>query len=207
MPHDKRSLINLALGHLGEPPVSAEQLAADPPEPNVQKALVQYDQAADTAQASAPWLCCLKWETLDVEDTVAPEPDTVSAYLLPDGALHVWAVDLPEDAVWRQAVDVGEDDSVRKVVRTDQTGSLTLAYTRRIPIAGWDPLLADAFGYQLAARLAGPIKGDETLGDRRQAQAEVAYAKARGGEAGRSKTHLLHGGGPVAQGRALGASV
>lgn len=206
MAHDKRSLINLALGHLGEPPVSAEQLAADPPEPNVEKALVQYDQAADTAQASAPWLCCLKWATLDVEDTVEAEPDTVSAYLLPDDALHVWTVDLPEDAVWRQAVEV-DGEAVRKVVRTDQTGALTLAYTRRTPIAGWDPLLADAFGYQLAARLAGPIKGDIRLGATMQQLADVAYTRARGGEAGRSKGALLHGGGPVAQGRALGASV
>lgn len=200
--HTKRTLINLAMVWLGQEGVSEADLAADPPSSKVEKALANYEQAADTAQASAPWLCCLEWRTLDPDATVPAEPDTVSAYLLPDRALHVWSVDLPEGTIWRQAVAIGAGDSVRKVVRADWAQPLTLAYTRRTPVAGWDPLLADAFGLELAARLAGPINGDSGLGQQLRNRTREAYAKAAGADMGRSQGHGLHGPGGMAQARA-----
>lgn len=179
----KLSIINLAFAHLGEPLV--RDLAGDPPLPSVVKALAQWGQALETALAMVPWLCATESPRLDADLVSDAEAARDWRYrwrfTCPRGTIKVWNVE--GDFAWQAGAVVGEDGGVRRVIRANVSGPLLVDLIVTRPPEALTPLLADALGWELASRLAGPIQSNESKAQWAAKQAEKAYILAASTEA------------------------
>jgi len=198
------ALINLALGHLGEPSLRSVDLTEDPPSPTAAKVLPIYGPTAKVAQSKAPWLCCLQWATLSVAADIPGDWKHPYVFRLPDGALQLWELEgVPVGSAWARGVHIAPGGETVRVLRAQVRGPLQVSYTRATPEAGWDDALRDAFAYELAGRIAGPLQADAELGAAMRRAAKAAFAEALGSEAGQDGGQVpSFGMGPVAAARA-----
>lgn len=185
------SVVNLAFAHLGEPVVDA--ITGDPKPANVVKALAAWPQALDVACSKAPWLCCLERAT--IARTPTPDEDEVNGvagdwafdyvFKLPVETLRIWYVDDCEQSfAWERSRVIQGAFVGRPVIRATTEGPIKAAYTRRTIPELLSPLLIEALGLELAARLAGPIQSDAVKARDLRKQAAEAYGLAMGAEAG-----------------------
>lgn len=177
----KLQIINLALGHLGEPPVTA--IDGDPHPPSVAKALLHWDQALEVALSQAGWLCALESRTLDPVANEAGDWRYGALYLLPAATLRVWNVVTGPELKWQSGTDVDDSGAMRRTIRTNGSGALYVDLVMRRPVEAMTPLLADALSWELASRLAVPIQSSEDKAQWAARRAETAYARAASAEA------------------------
>lgn len=179
----KLELVNLAFGHLAEPTVL--ELGGDPPPPNVQKALTQLPTALDDVLSSAPWLCAMESRTLAL---MTPPPQgwgdwrTPHRFELPRECLRLWHVEDGHLFGWAKGVHVGVGGAVTDVVKATEATPLNVDLILRRPPEALPPLLFTAVSYELAARLAGPIKGDEGKAAKLREARDDAIRRAEGVE-------------------------
>lgn len=204
----KLQIVNLAFSHLGE--AFVDEITQDPKPANVVKALVHWDQALDVALTKAPWLCCTERLTIARTPTVAE--DAVNGvdgdfkydyvFQLPVETLRVWYVDdCAQSFAWERSRIIQGKFVGRPVIRASDAGPLDVAITRRTIPELLTPLLCDALGYELAARLAGPILSDADKSRELFKRAAEAYALAAGAEAGEHGGDDVLIGSSLAQGR------
>ena len=177
------STINLALSRLGETPV--QTLGGDPRPPNVVKALAEWDQALDEALSRAPWL--IATERRLIERDAAPtggwgDWKYADRFSCPSGILKIWTV-RGDGFAWERGTAVGAGGGVVHVVRANHSGPLPVELCVRRPAEAMTPMLAGAFAWDLAARLAGPIQASEEKARWAMGKAEEAYALAASSEA------------------------
>lgn len=179
-------IYNLAFGHLGEALVTT--LTEDPVAPNVAKANAQWNAALETALCKAPWLCALEAPLLPLD---VPPPQGWGdwkyphRFTCPTGTLKVWTIDdCDESAKWQRGAAVDEHGAATVIIKADWKGPLRAEVVVKRPPEALTPLLVDALGMLLAARLAGPIKQDASLGDRWLKRADEAFLLAEASEAG-----------------------
>lgn len=182
----KLSIYNLAFAHLGEPLVTT--LTDDPVAPNVAKANAQWDQALETSQTRAPWLCCLERPslTLDVEPAEGWNDWRYDyRFTCPAGTLKLWTVNgVCDDEAWQRGAAVDGSGAARVIVWSVTDGPLQVEISRKRPPEALSPLLVDALGLLLAARLAGPILKSDGRAAQLEKKADDAFVLAEGSEAG-----------------------
>jgi hypothetical protein len=187
----KLQIINLALSHLGE--LNVDEITQDPKPAKVVKAIDHFDEALDTACSRAPWLCCLERRT--ITRTPSPTEDPVNGvagdfkfpyvFTLPVETLRVWYVDdRRQSFAWERSRVIQGKFVGRPIIRATDAGPLNVAITRRTIPELLTPLLCEALGLDLAARLAGPIQSDAAKAAQLAKRADEAYARAMGAEAG-----------------------
>lgn len=184
-------IVNTALGLLGQEPV------ADLSEPALQasiaatKLMRAIEQARDTILRRHGWICALKYVTLP-----PATPDGYvnwrypTVYFLPPDALRVWEIEgvtpTPGTAFdagcWGPRWQAGTeetDSGARQVIRAQNaTAQVNIAYVRRCNWASLDAQVADAIGYELAARGALSVTGMQATAEKMAARAENKVMQA-----------------------------
>lgn len=203
----KLALINLAFAHLTEPTVL--DLSGDPPSPNVQKALAQYDAALDDVLTLAPWLCALEAISLPVMTAPAGgwgDWRLPYRHALPREALRLWHVEEGEYFGWQRGVMIGAGGAKTDVIKSSRDAPLNVELIVRRPADALTPLLFTAVSYELAARLAGPIQSDANKARAMRDQAQAMVTRAEGvetSEIGPQGDMLGQAGGPLAEARRI----
>lgn len=177
----KLELVNAALAHLGEPGFTS--LDVDPPPPKLAKALAQLDGAVGVYRvglARHPWLCALTYKELPAASRAGTWKHA-TVYDLPSDLVKVWEID--GDLPYEVGVETVEGQE-KKVLRTNATGALKIAYTAEKPHEAMTPEVLAFMAYELAARLAGPIQSNARLGLELAKKAEVKLREAQDGEVG-----------------------
>lgn len=175
----KLEIINLAFVHLGEPTVLT--LDGDPRPPNVVKALAQFNQALESALCRAGWLCALESVAMDPDDHPGDWRYRYR-YTCPGGTLKVWNVDGGDTFPWQAGTAVN-GEAVTRIIKSSEGGQLRTDLIMKRPPEALTPLLADALGWELASRLAGPIQSSEAKAKWAKGNADDAYLLAAGAEA------------------------
>ncbi|WP_332772937.1 hypothetical protein [Phenylobacterium sp.] len=175
-------LFNTAFAHLGESTVP--QITGDPKPANVVKAFAAWPLALDTGLARHPWLCGLQRMTIARSASADGDWQYDYVYELPVDTLRIWTVKEGNTFAWERSTVVTGAFVGRPVIRSSYAGPLKVAIVRRTIPELLTPLLADAIGYELASRLAGPIQSDAKLAAQLKDKADTAYALAQGSEAG-----------------------
>lgn len=192
MDDPKLLVVNQALNHLGQNPVTSLQDADLRGSQAAKKILRFIDQARDVVLADYAPLCALSYDVL--EPAVIPGFKNwkyAAAFYLPGDCLRVWSLwdgDFPPqfdparpvddpNLVW-EAATIEDEDEARQVVLCSISAALNVCYVRR---AGWGalvPLLLDAVSYETAARACGAVtSNDKKAGGLFQA-AQTAAARA-----------------------------
>ncbi len=174
---------NLALAHLGEPPV--ETLALDDTSEMARKLLPFLDMARDLVLGRHGWRRALAYVTLEDSGEAG---DWRFPYVLhlPGDALRVWRVDPAQGGADWEAGTRALEGEERLVVRSS-AASLNVAYVRRL---GWDGLperLIEPIAALAASRTAGAGQGDPGKAQalaREYEKALAAAVTADGTEAG-----------------------
>jgi hypothetical protein len=175
----KLEIINLAFVHLSEPTVLT--LDGDPRPPNVVKALAQFDQALEASLCRAGWLCALESVQIDPDDHPGDWRYRYR-YTCPADTLKVWNVDGGDTFPWQAGTAVS-GTAVTRIIKAAVSGPLRVDLIVKRPPEALTPLLADAMGWELAARLAGPIQSSEAKAKWAAGNATEAFAMAAGAEA------------------------
>lgn len=178
---DQLSIYNAALSHLGEERQLDDLAPAVPPrEQRVLAALLPLIR--DAMLRKHPWLCAERRLTV-TREPLAAEADWAfeNLFLLPIEMLRLWHVN--NDCAWQvgshtvRAVD-GSIASRRTALFANAAGPLKIRIIERIDYEHLDALLADAMGYELAARAAGPLQADKALAKSLKGDAREALAMA-----------------------------
>ncbi len=157
---DKTTLINRALGFLGERPITNP----DRPETPAGKNIVgSFDQCRREVLRRYPWNFAETWAAIN--KTTAPPWGYSDAYALPDDFLRLLIVGEPRfgDRIDFRMLNQGKPD-YRKVIAIDNSGADTLqiAYTPDITLLSmWDPLALKVFALWLALDAAKGITGQD----------------------------------------------
>lgn len=182
----KTDVVNAAMAHMGEPPF--ETIAPAIPSAALVKVLGQLEGRAGTelhALSRHPWLCALSYASLSPSLTIPANWKWAYAFALPATFVKMWAVNPyaadPEPYSVESYVD-GEG-AVSWCVRAN-VAALDVAFTEQKPFEAYSPDLCNYIGFKLAARTAGPLKGDYDGARRLEADAERALGEAVTGEAG-----------------------
>lgn len=158
---DKISLVNRALGFLGEEPITSW----DKPHTKGGRILVSfYDQTRREVLRKYPWNFCETWTYID--KTVAPIFFYSDAYSLPQDYLRLLIVGDPsQDTRDYRILNQGSPE-YRKVIALNNNGAaqLPIAYNCDIEqLSLWDPLACKVFALQLALDNAKAITGQDAL--------------------------------------------
>lgn len=187
----KVSIVNVALGQLGQEPVvdlSAASLAASNATVKILRVL---DDARDAVLARHGFLCAMEYAELQPSN-LAGSWKYPTVYLLPGGALEVWEIGgfpLTDyySTFWRPRWEVGTrdtDQGPQKIIRArNADAGLNVAYTRRASWGALETLVRDAVAYEAAARAAYSVTGDVQRASQleKRAQEKIAAAIAKEG--------------------------
>ena len=178
---DELSILNAALSHLGEER-QLDDLTPDVPsrEQRVLQALLPLTR--DAMLRKHPWLCAERRLTVTREPLDADADWAfTNLFLLPTDMLRLWHADT--DCAWQvgshavRAPD-GVVTSRRTVLFSNSAGPVKIRIVERVAYEHLDALLADAMGYELAARAAGPLQADKALAKSLKGDAREALAMA-----------------------------
>lgn len=166
-------IANLALSHLGEPPIT-DLDSATKPAPTLK---ANYPLARDTVLRLHAWNCAIYRAALSQTGT-APGSEFGYQYTLPAGATEA------EPYCLRALYVVGESIRWRVENRTivaDDSGPLYLVYVGRPPDPElFDSLLATTIGLQLAMQAAYAISGSRSAQETMAKLLKERLAQARG---------------------------
>lgn len=175
------SIMNAALAHLGE-----ELQLSDPtanPAPRQQRVFRGLlPDLRDAMLRKHPWLCAERRLTVTrMPLDAAPDWAFANAYLLPDDMLRLWDVD--SDRPWQVGNWTERDGSNvvtsrQKALFAASAGPLNIRIVERIAYEHLDTLVAEAMGYELASRAAGPLQADKALKKSLKDDAREALAMA-----------------------------
>jgi hypothetical protein len=147
-------ICNLALGLLGEPPIS------DIDDTDSKAAMYCrqfYGQCRDALLMKHTWPCAIKRATLQ-QCSAAPEFEYAYAYTLPADYLRMLH---PEEKTLQYAIEYDADGIRVLVCNSDE---VRIKYLAKITEPGrFDALFVDALAASLAARIAYPITGNSDL--------------------------------------------
>lgn len=175
------SIMNAALSHLGE------ERQLDDPDPDVPSREQRVLQALlpdvrDTILRKHPWLCAETRPTVTRQPLDGPADHTfTNVFLLPTELLRLWSAgtDCSFQVGPLTVYDgAGVATSRRRALFTDAAGPLNLRIVERIAYEHLDPCLADAMGFELASRAAGPLQADKALRKSLKEEAREALALA-----------------------------
>lgn len=178
---DQLSIFNAALSHLGEER-QLDDLAPAVPSREQRVLAALLPQLRDAMLRKHPWLCAERRLTV-TREPLDGDADWAFAnmFLLPNEMMRLWHVD--NDCAWQVGshavrADDGAVTSRRKALFANSAGPLRIRIVEQIDYEHLDPLLADAMGYELAARAAGPLQADKALAKSLKADAREALAMA-----------------------------
>lgn len=175
------SIMNAALAHLGE----ERQLDDPAPETPCREQRVFQGLLPDLRDAMLrkhPWLCAERRLTVTREPlTVAADWAYANLFLMPTDLLRLWSVE--SDEPWQLGSHAIRDDAGvvierRKALFSGSEGPLNVKIVERVDYEHLDPCLAEAMGYELAKRAAGPLQADKALAKWLAGAANEALAMA-----------------------------
>lgn len=185
---------NTALGQLGKATivdVSAATLATSGAATQLKRVA---STSLETVLARHGWLCALTYGWLEPA-VIASDKNWkyCTRYLLPGDALRVWEVRTPNEASFLTEIDlvsfglfgtplregeawetnrIDDGDGARLVLRTNLDCGVAVAWVRKCSYAALDPHVADAVAFDMAARVARNVTGDEGTAKGLEAKAE-----------------------------------
>lgn len=189
------AIINTALSLMGMPSVADLSEASLRQNAAATKLMANFDNSYSTVLRRHGWLCALTYVCLPAAVIAGDSNWKYPAkYLLPGGALRVWEVRDPgpqipfeeidwlsfgmlgppliQGVAWEVNTIDAEAGASQLVVRSSQTCGLALSYVRRCNFSALDGHVADAVGYDVAARCAWNITGDRGVAKDLAAEAE-----------------------------------
>lgn len=153
-------IVNAALAHLGED--ATETIDLDQARSSVRKVLRHLEDARDAVLSRWHWRAAMAYETLTAVDGLG-DWRFPFVFDLPPAALRVVEVYTAGTAcppAWEIGTRETGEDGERRVIRCKTAGPLDVGYVWRIAWTSMPTPMADAVGFELAARSCVNVNGD-----------------------------------------------
>ena len=179
------NIINLALSHIAQTPVTQAQLDANSTV-QTQAALRIWEFARQETLRAYNWGFAKTQEALVVTTDYDPA-NYVYAYVYPTNCLSIRKVNaqtsLDETVSGKYEVMFDSDNSLQRIVTDIEDAYIEYTYDVDIPTI-FDPTFVVAFARRLAAELAKPLNGDDTQAEGQGKIASNAISEAKRLDAG-----------------------
>lgn len=187
-------IYNTALGQLGKATVADLSTASLAQSGAATQLKRVANSSLETVLARHGWLCALNYDWLEPA-VLANDTNWKyrTRYQLPAGALRVWEVRTPGEASFLTEINlasfglfgtpliegeawetnrIDNGDGATLVLRTNLQCGVAVAWVRKCSYAALDPHVADAVAFDMAARVARNVTGDEGTAKGLEAKAE-----------------------------------
>ncbi|TSA28583.1 hypothetical protein D4R71_00325 [bacterium] len=178
---EQLDVINLALSHIAQTPITAVQLAALTGNVQVEAALRLWEYAREET------LRAYNWGFAKVQQALVITTDY-------DPAVYAYAYVYPTDCVAIRKVNVqasidntisgkyktvyDKEKSLQRIVTDIEDAYIEYTYDHDTPTL-WDSAFVVAFAYRLAAELAKPLNGDDKQAEDKGKLFDIAISEAK----------------------------